>query len=107
MKGQEIQDVYELSPLQQGVLFQTLYADPNMYVEQFSFTIDAPVSVDAYRRAWQSSLDRHAPLRTAFFWEDLDQPVQVVQGGLRIPVRDEDWCALPGLEQAERLQAFL
>src|SRR5262245_6084126 len=107
MKGQEIQDVYELSPLQQGVLFQTLYADPNMYVEQFSFTIDAPVSVDAYRRAWQSSLDRHAPLRTAFFWEDLDQPVQVVQGGLQIPVRHEDWCGLPGPEQAARLQEFL
>jgi amino acid adenylation domain-containing protein len=107
MKGQEIQDVYELSPLQQGILFQTLYADPNMYVEQFSFTIDAPVWVDAYRRAWQSSLDRHASLRTSFFWEDLDHPVQVVQGALRIPVRDEDWSELAGTEQAARLEEFL
>lgn len=107
MKAAPIEDVFELSPLQQGILFQTLYSDAGMYVEQFSFTIDAPVEVDPYRRAWQKSLDRHAALRTSFYWEDLEQPVQVVQGGLQIPLLQEDWSALPDPEQTARLHAFL
>jgi amino acid adenylation domain-containing protein/non-ribosomal peptide synthase protein (TIGR01720 family) len=107
MTALAIEDVFGLSPLQQGILFQTLYGDSATYVEQFSFTIEAAVASDAYRRAWQASLDRHAALRTSFHWEDLDEPVQVVQGGVQIPVSEEDWSSLSLPEQAERLQAFL
>src|ERR1700674_205169 len=99
MKTEAIEDVFELSPLQQGILFQTLYTDTEMYVQQFSFTINAPVDVDSYRRAWQSSLDRHAALRASFFWEEVEQPVQVVQRELEIPLQFEDWSGLAGSEQ--------
>lgn len=102
-----IEDVFELSSLQQGILFQTLYSEADMYVEQFSFTINAPVDIDAYRRAWQSSLDRHAALRTSFYWEDVEQPVQVVQRALQIPLHREDWSGLGGAEQTARLPSWL
>jgi amino acid adenylation domain-containing protein/non-ribosomal peptide synthase protein (TIGR01720 family) len=107
MKAAEIEDVFELSPLQQGILFQTLYSDPGMFVEQFSVRINAPVAVDAYERAWQKAVDRHAALRTSFHWEDVEQPVQVVESELRILVAQEDWSGFGADEQTERLRAFL
>jgi len=72
MKTEAIEDVFELSPLQQGILFQSLYTDAEMYVQQFSFTINAAIDIGSYRRAWQSSLDRHAALRASFFWEEVE-----------------------------------
>ena len=102
MKTEAIEDVFELSPLQQGILFQTLYTDTEMYVQQFSFTINAPVDVDSYRRAWQSSLDRHAALRASFFWEEVEQPVQVVQRELEIPLQFEDWSGLEPYRDGSR-----
>ncbi len=107
MKTEAIEDVFELSPLQQGILFQTLYTDAEMYLQQFSFTIKAPVDVDSYRRAWQSSLDRHAALRASFFWEEVEQPVQVVQRELEIPLEFEDWSGLVDSEQKKSLETFL
>jgi amino acid adenylation domain-containing protein/non-ribosomal peptide synthase protein (TIGR01720 family) len=107
MKTAAIEDVFELSPLQQGILFQTLYADPGVFVEQFSVTINAPVNADAYKRAWQKSLERHAALRTSFHWEDVEQPVQVVESGLAIPFFEEDWSGMAEAGQAARIQSLL
>lgn len=108
MKAGTIEDVLELSPLQEGILFQTLYSsDPSMYVEQFSFALWVPVATTAFARAWQKVLDRHAALCTSFYWEDVERPVQVVQRGLDVPLLQEDWSGLDGAEQSARLRALL
>jgi amino acid adenylation domain-containing protein len=108
MKAAAIEDVLTLSPLQQGILFQTLYSpDSGMYVEQLSFTLSAPIASGPFQKAWQKVVERHAALRTSFYWEDVEQPVQVVQRGLDMPVQQEDWSGLDGAEQLTRLQAFL
>ena len=69
-----IENVYELAPVQQGILMHTLTA-PNsgIYFEQFSWTIHGNLNVDTFRGAWQHMIDRHALLRTSFSWEDLDK----------------------------------
>ncbi len=103
-----IEDVLELSPLQQGILFQTLYSpESGMYVEQLSIRLNALVVPQLLRRAWQKVLDRHSVLRTSFYWEDVEQPVQVVQGDVAIPFHEEDWSRLDSAEQVSQLQAYL
>ncbi|WP_350306988.1 amino acid adenylation domain-containing protein [Photorhabdus viridis] len=75
-----IQDIYALSPLQDGILFHHLLAnegDPYLLVSQMAFA-DRSL-LDRYLTAVQQVVDRHDILRTAFVWQGLSAPVQVVR----------------------------
>ncbi|HEX6287704.1 MAG TPA: amino acid adenylation domain-containing protein, partial [Herpetosiphonaceae bacterium] len=101
-----VEDVYPLSPMQQGMLFHTLY-DPGLYVEQTISTLRGNLNLAAFQRAWQQAVDRHPILRTAFLWEGLDSPLQVVRRQTKLPWTIEDWRGLDPDEHQSRLQQFL
>ncbi|OCA53123.1 Tyrocidine synthase 3 [Photorhabdus namnaonensis] len=74
-----IQDIYALSPLQDGILFHHLLAnegDPYLLTGQMAFADRA--LLDRYLAAVQQIIDRHDILRTAFLWQGLSVPAQVV-----------------------------
>ncbi|MEJ2768461.1 amino acid adenylation domain-containing protein, partial [Mycetohabitans sp. B46] len=74
-----IQDIYALSPLQDGILFHHLLAtqgDPYLAIAQLAF--DTRARLDQYLDAVQQVVNRHDILRTAFVWEGLSKPAQVV-----------------------------
>lgn len=104
----EIEDLYPLSPTQQGMLFHSLESpDSGMYFNQVCCEFDATLNLQALEQSWQKMLDRHSILRTAFVWEDLDEPLQVVCRNLKLPLRQEDWRKMADLEQERRLESFL
>ena len=108
MRREDIESLYELSPMQQGMLFHSLL-DPQagMYVEQMSFDLHGPLDAAAFERAWQWVVERHPILRTAFFWEELDKPLQMVQRQVQIPWQRHDWRDRSSDVQREQLAAFL
>ncbi|EYU13214.1 non-ribosomal peptide synthetase, partial [Photorhabdus aegyptia] len=74
-----IQDIYALSPLQDGILFHHLLAnkgDPYLLINQMRFANRS--LMERYLAAIQWVVDRHDILRTAFIWQELSVPVQVV-----------------------------
>ncbi|PQQ26709.1 non-ribosomal peptide synthetase, partial [Photorhabdus luminescens] len=88
-----IQDIYALSPLQDGILFHHLLAnegDPYLLVGQMVFADRA--LLDRYLAAVQQVVDRHDVLRTAFIWQELSVPAQVVwrQASLSVTELDLD-----------------
>jgi acyl carrier protein len=100
----DFEDVYPLTPMQAGILFHTLRSERSgPYVEQFVFT--ARVAPDPRRlaAAWTAAVDRHTALRTAFVWEGVDEPVQVVMRRARVPVDELDLTALSP-DDADRAQ---
>ncbi|GAB7066951.1 non-ribosomal peptide synthetase [Mycolicibacterium hodleri] len=75
----EVQDVWPLSPLQQGVYYQSTYTDDvNTYLAQNVFDFDRQLDVDAMRTAFGALLSRHDNLRAGFTSEDVVRPVQYV-----------------------------
>ncbi|MFB6373998.1 MAG: condensation domain-containing protein, partial [Bradymonadaceae bacterium] len=82
----EIEDIYELSPLQQGLLVEYLaQPDAGVYLIQTDATFDAEITAEELRRAWLSILERHDILRTEFYWEGLSEPLQVVRSNVEVP----------------------
>ena len=107
-KGESIEDIYPLSPMQQGMLFHSQYhANPGMYCVQVACLIEGELDIAAFRQAWEETIRRHPILRTAFLWEDLSEPVQIVHKHAGLPLQMEDWSALGSAEQEHKWSAFL
>ena len=103
-----IEDIYELSPMQEGMLYHTLQAPgAGVYVEQLVCTIRGAVDRDLFARAWQAVVDRHPTLRTAFVWEGLDKPLQAVRRAAVVEIEDVDWRAIAPDARAGALDALV
>jgi amino acid adenylation domain-containing protein len=87
-----IQDIYPLAPLQEGILFHHLL-DRNggdAYVLPVLFSLSSAQRLQELIRALQDVIDRHDILRTAIVWEHLPAPVQVVHRRAALPVERVD-----------------
>jgi amino acid adenylation domain-containing protein len=103
-----IEDAYPLSPMQQGMLFHSLYApESGMYIEQTRFELNGNLNVPAFIQAWQQLTDRHPVLRTAFVWENLEQPIQIVGRQVNLPWEMQDWRTIPIAHQPTKLENLL
>ncbi|SEN37789.1 non-ribosomal peptide synthase domain TIGR01720, partial [Stigmatella aurantiaca] len=102
------EDIYPLSPLQQGMLFHALLSvELGMYFEQAAWRFGGTLQVPAFRRAWQELVARNPILRTAFFWKGVPEPLQVVHPRVELPWQELDWREMPAAEQRTRLESFL
>ena len=103
-----VEDIYPLSPMQQGMLFHALEApDSEVYCEQVSCSVNGNLRVSAFKQAWRQVIQRHSILRTLFVWQHRKKPLQVVRKRVELPWVEEDWRGLSLGEQQARLQAFL
>ncbi|MDP5209827.1 non-ribosomal peptide synthetase [Microbulbifer sp. 2205BS26-8] len=74
-----IQDIYPLAPLQEGILFHhVLHQQGDAYLLSNLLAFDHRQQLDKFLCALQWAVNRHDILRTAVFWEGLTEPVQVV-----------------------------
>jgi amino acid adenylation domain-containing protein len=107
-KSKNVAAIYPLSPMQQGMLFHTLYApDSGVYFEQFSCTLGGKLNVAIFEQAWQQVVERHPVLRSLFVWENRKKPLQVVRQRVNLPWVNHDWRGLSPSEQQTQLEAFL
>jgi microcystin synthetase protein McyB len=102
-----VEAIYPLSPMQEGMLFHTVYAPgTGVYVNHVAYTFGG-LDADAFRRAWQAALDRHTALRSAFLWEKRERPLQAVLRGVEVPWDERDWRGLDGQAQQAAMEALM
>ncbi|TBU72204.1 non-ribosomal peptide synthetase [Phytopseudomonas daroniae] len=95
----DIEDIYPLSPMQEGMLFHTLIdKDAGDYINQLRVDIKG-LDVTRFRQAWQKTIARHEVLRANFLTE-FDRPVQVIRKQIDLPFTVLDWRQQDGLETA-------
>src|SRR5262249_23291655 len=73
-----VQDIYPLTALQEGILFHHLMATAgDTYLISSLIGFDTRARMEGYLRALQAVIDRHDILRTGVAWAGLSEPVQV------------------------------
>jgi len=97
--------IYPLSPAQNGMLFHSLMEpESGVYITQVTCTLPADLDRRLFRQAWERLVERHGALRTAFVWNDLEEPRQVVRGEVSLPWQDLDWSGLSKEETERRFE---
>ena len=105
---ENLEDLYPLSPMQQGMLFHTIKSpESGVYFEQSVFSIEGPLDVVTYERAWQTVINRHTILRSSFLWQNLDNPVQVVHRRVNVVFDKQDWRDRSIETQNKSLEEYL
>ncbi|RMT86079.1 Pyoverdine sidechain peptide synthetase II, D-Asp-L-Thr component, partial [Pseudomonas amygdali pv. sesami] len=106
----EIEDIYPLSPMQQGMLFHSLFDEgAGNYINQMRVSISG-LDVPRFHNAWQSAVNNHEVLRSCFVSQS-EQSLQVVQRQVTLPFveldargKPQNW--LDDWAQADRQQGF-
>ncbi|MEA5517927.1 amino acid adenylation domain-containing protein [Limnoraphis robusta] len=107
-QNKNIEDIYPLSPMQQGILFHTLLSpDSGEYIPQVCLTLTGLLKIELFKQAWEQVITRHQSLRASFHWERREQPFQVIYRQVNLPLYQQDWRNLSADEQQQLLENFL
>ncbi|MBH8571744.1 SDR family NAD(P)-dependent oxidoreductase [Nostocaceae cyanobacterium CENA369] len=105
---ENIEDIYELTPVQKGMLFHCLFdSELSLYFFQHIFTLHGDLNIEAFKKAWQLVMDRHPILRTRFYWEEVKNPLQIVYKQVEVPLNYYDWSNINSVEQKAQLDSFI
>ncbi|MGW2374842.1 amino acid adenylation domain-containing protein [Kitasatospora sp. NPDC001683] len=104
MAQSRIEDIWPLSPLQEGLLFHTVYDDegPQIYLGHWILELQGPVDPARLRAAWEELLTRHAALRAGFRQRASGETVQVIASRVELPWRVVDLSHLDDPDEAVR-----
>lgn len=103
-----IEAIYPLTPVQDGILFHSVYSpDAPLYFQQYTCLLEGALEPDDFKRSWEISIERHPTLRSMLAWVGREQPLQVVRGRVDAEWRMEDWRTEPPESTDRRLEAFL
>ncbi len=102
-----IQDIYPLTPLQEGILFHHLLNETgDTYLMNSIFAFDSGERLTDFVNAFQAVADRHDILRTTIVREDLPEPVQVVWRKHNLDVAELQFNPLQGDIAAQLAERF-
>ncbi|MEU0987816.1 amino acid adenylation domain-containing protein [Streptomyces sp. NPDC005953] len=104
----DAEEILPLSPLQEGLYFHAVYDDKalDVYLMQNFVELLHTVDTTALRSSFDALLRRHPNLRSGFWHDRLDGPVQVVPARWEVPWRELDFTGLDRAAQDEALQEF-
>jgi amino acid adenylation domain-containing protein/non-ribosomal peptide synthase protein (TIGR01720 family) len=103
-----IEDVYPLTPMQEGMLLHTLLEPgTGLYYMQDRYRINSELDPQRFARAWQAVIARHEALRASFCWNVGEDMLQVIHKPGSTPIEYLDWRDLAEAEQEPKLQTLL
>jgi len=102
------QTIYPQTPMQQGMLFHTLYdREAGVYVNQLLVTLEGDLKHNLFKQAWEGLLQQYSMLRTRFVWESPGRPLQQVLKKIQLPWAFYDWRSFTHAEQKAKTEALL
>ncbi|MFL8988772.1 non-ribosomal peptide synthetase [Pseudomonas sp. QLc11A] len=103
-----IEDVYPLTPMQEGMLLHTLLEPgTGLYFMQDRYRINSELDPQRFAQAWQAVVARHEALRASFCWNVGEDMLQVIHKPGSTPIEYLDWRDIAEAEQEPKLQTLL
>jgi acyl carrier protein len=107
-RRKNIENIYPLSPMQEGLLFHTVMTpEAGVYMPQIVLHLTGEVDARALEAAWRLAVRRHSVLRSGFYWEERDEPFQVVYREAALSWTLLDWSDADEAAREARLAALL
>ncbi|WP_162150808.1 MULTISPECIES: non-ribosomal peptide synthetase [Methylosinus] len=104
----DAQDIYPLTPMQEGMLFHALSQQgTGLYLMQDRYEIKGALDIDAFLEAWRRVIDRHDILRTSFDWSSEGRPHQIVHRAAALPFEVTDLSGATEQEQTNAIDRAL
>lgn len=104
----DIEDIYTLSPLQEGMLFHKLLnPDSLAYFNQLDLHLSADLDVAHFKKCWEAIVQAHPVLRTSFYSEGLPAPLQVVHQAVHLDFISQNISHHSPSEQGQILETYL
>jgi amino acid adenylation domain-containing protein/non-ribosomal peptide synthase protein (TIGR01720 family) len=103
-----ISSIYELSPMQEGMLFHSLY-DENVasYTNQMVMGFSASFDVDIFKQSCEYILKNYSILRSGFYYENIGTPIQMVYNSVETPIETVDFTQLSEEETEAKITEFI
>ena len=107
-KQNEFAGLYPLSPMQEGMLFHSLY-DPEseVYLTQLTCEINGLLDVELFKQAWQHIINQHTILRTSFVYKVINKALQRVHSKVDCPFEYLNYTNIKNKKQKEAIDKFL
>lgn len=103
-----VEDISTVTPLQQGMIYHTLYAPASgVFINQLVCIFKGKFDTQLFVRAWEMAAAHYPVLRTAFIWEKLEEPLQFSSAKVTIPYEEVDWRDHTVIEQEALTEAYL
>ena len=93
-----VQDIYPLSSVQEGILYHHIVSASDPYILSALLELNNGLRLTELIEALQFIVDRHDVLRTSVMWRELTTPLQIVQRKAAVYV---DWLDLNEDVQAQ------
>ncbi|OQK16463.1 hypothetical protein AU255_00715 [Methyloprofundus sedimenti] len=104
----ELEDIYPLTPMQEGMLFHTLMEPGSgVYLMQDRFELKGAIDVAVFKKAWDLVIRRNPILRSSFVWNVTSTPHQIVHKQLNVAFEFFDWRDLSKQDQKSQLENIL
>ncbi|MCU9806792.1 amino acid adenylation domain-containing protein [Paraclostridium sp. AKS46] len=103
-----MENIYNVSPLQEGMLLQNKYSsNDGSYTVQFKVNIEGNLDINKFKYAWNYVVSKWESLRTAYIWEDIKVPQQIVLKNSEVNIHQEDLVDLEDIEQQKHIEDYL
>ncbi|WP_146241166.1 non-ribosomal peptide synthetase [Paenibacillus sambharensis] len=102
----DIQKIYPLTPMQEGMLFHAIKEAGGAYVEQLVFEARGLLNIAYMEQSFNRLIERHEVLRTVFKYSKVERPIQIVLRGRKARIRYESIAELGPDAQAGYIEAF-
>lgn len=107
VENKGIENIYSLSPMQEGMLFHTLVDESgNAYFQQASFEIEGELDIDIMQECLGYIISRYDIFRTVFVYENVEVPKQVVLKNREAKILYNDITDLDLQEKSQFIESY-
>lgn len=102
-----VEDILELTPFQEGLLINYLKTKTSQYSEQLFLKISGQIDRLLFEQVWQSICNENEILRALFRWEGLKKPVIVVLKENKPAIEYIDLTTASNVEASEKIDRIV